>query len=321
MELAFAKPAMTALSAKVKPIAFVIRKHLPDILMGTGVASIAAGAVLACKASPKAKELWDDEIVEILVNDEETGGMVPREVTDKDRRDHAIENAIAIAKLYAPGVGLLAGGTAMLVSAKNIEHSRFTAVLGAYSSLEAMFEEYRGRVIAEAGPAVDRKCMSGATVEKVSYTAEDPETGKNKKAKEEVVVFTGGENPYHRIFDEYNCPSTWQDNMEQNRFFLECQQKYLNMELQLQGRVFLNDVYKRLGFDYCEVGQFVGWLADDVEGCKDGFIDFGIDYGYLKEEIEQAQLEGRKPEPSIWLNFNCDGEVWDKPLAKKREDI
>ena len=156
--------------------------------------------------------------------------------------------------------------------------------------------------------------VEGATV---SGTAD--KTGKQKKTKEEVTVFTGGESPYHRLFDECNSPTEWKDNLDQNKFFLECQQAVLNRDLRVNGRVFLNDVYKRLGFGYCEVGQFVGWLADDVEGSKDGFIDFGIDYGYLYDEIAKAQAEGRRPEPSIWLNFNCDGEVWDSPLTKKRD--
>lgn len=319
MELTVVKNALASARGFISPALFQVKKHLPEILVVGGVASVAGGTVLACKATPKAKEIWEDEIVAVYDEGEEEGVLTEREATEKEQRSFALGKAKDLFILYAPGVGLIGGGLAMLVSAKHIEHSRFTAMLGAYSTLEASFMEYRSRVVAEHGPEMDARCINGTEVEKVSYSEKDEETGKTKKAKEEVVIYTNGENPYHRLFDPFNSPTEWQDNMEQNKFFLECQQAVLNQELKSQGRIFLNDVYKRLGFEYCEVGQFVGWLADDIEGCKDGYIDFGIDYSYLKQEIEAAQAEGRRPEPSIWLNFNCDGQVWDKPLKKKHD--
>lgn len=324
MELAIVKTIAEKASPIVKPIFFAVKKHSPEILVGLGSVSIIGGTVVTCRATIKAKEIMDSELT--VVSDQRTetddnGNEISYyEERQMDvgelEKEEAIKLGLKVVKSYLPGIGLVGGGIAMLVAAKSIEHRRFTAMLGAYSTLQSMFEEYRGRVIAEGGPSMDFRALNGVETEKVSYSEEDSETGKKKKAKEEVVIYTGGENPYHRLFDETNSPMEWQNNLEQNRFFLECQQTVLNQELNRNGRVFLNDVYKRLGFGYCEVGQFVGWLASDIEGSKDGYIDFGIDYGYLREEIEKAQLEGRRPEPSIWLNFNCDGEIWDKPLVK-----
>jgi hypothetical protein len=304
---------------KVSPLIFQVKKHLPEILVGTGAVSIAAGTVLACKAAPTAKMVWETRTDIVGFDADDDGNMIEREATEEEKRKLAISSGVKVVKLYAPGVGLIVGGTALLIAAKSVEHRRFTAALGAYSTLQAAFDEYRARVIEEGGNELDAKYLNGSKQEKILYVSEDEETGKQKKSKEEVTVFTGGESPYHRLFDECNSPTEWKDNLDQNKFFLECQQAVLNRDLQVNGRIFLNDVYKRLGFGYCEVGQFVGWLSDDIEGSKDGFIDFGIDYGYLYDEIAKAQAEGRRPEPSIWLNFNCDGEVWDKPLKKKRD--
>ena len=320
MNFEVVKNAVSKAKLAAKPILFALRKHSPEILVGVGAVSVGCGTVLACKATPEAKDIWESNADIVGFDVDEDGTMIEREATDIEKRKLIIDSGLKIAKLYAPGAGLVIGGVTMLVAAKSIEHNRLTAALGAYSSLQAAFDEYRGRVIEEGGQELDAKFLNGTKIEKVSYTCKDEETGKNKKSKEEISVFTGGESPYHRIFDECNSPMEWRDNLEQNKFFLECQQTVLNRELQTTGRIFLNDVYKRLGFDYCEVGQFVGWLADDIEGSKDGYIDFGIDYGYLYDEIAKAQAEGRRPEPSIWLNFNCDGEVWDKPLKKKREN-
>ena len=326
MELTIVKTAVS----KAKPVLFVIRKHLPEILVGTGVASVAGGTVLACKATMEANRILNAELIRPREETEEgldeDGNMTVTTYTEflefSDlERSEAIRLGIKAAKPFVPAVGLIAGGVGMLVGAKHIEHARFTAALGAYSAMQSMFEEYRANVERELGADADRKFLNGA--EMTEYEVEEPpEEGKRKpkKVKEKILSYSA-ENPYHRVFDECNSPTEWQDNMEANRFFLECQQTVLNQELNREGRIFLNDVYKRLGFDYCEIGQFVGWLASDIEGSKDGFIDFGIDYACMRREVEQVQYEGRRPEPSIWLTFNCDGEVWDKPLKKKREDI
>ena len=301
----FAKIASAA-----KPIIFQLKKHAPEILVGAGSASVLGGTVLACKATLKAAKIADEPV------------EVPDDLDGEDRDRLAKKLAIYrggdIVKQYLPAAGLVGGGIGMLVAAKSIEHRRFTAMLGAYSALQSTFDEYRSRVAGDLGKDAELKYWNGA--EEVTVKVEqEPEDGKKKGkiAKEQVTVFTRGEDPYHRIFDECNSPSEWRENMETNKFFLECQQTVLNQELRAQGRIFLNDVYKRLGFEYCEVGQFVGWLADDIEGCGDGYIDFGIDYAAIEDEIVEAQRENRRPEPSIWLNFNCDGEVWDKPLTKK----
>lgn len=302
----------------VAPVIFQLKKHLPEILAIGGGTSIVGGTVLACRSTLKAKDILSEPIEVVAEYDRDDGeGTVKIHDEDAERK-LAIERGAKIAVSYLPAVGMIGGGIAMMATAKHIEHSRFTAMLGAYSSLMATFEEYRGRVVAEGGPEMDYRCINGVEIEKVSYSQENPENPKKQmKVKDEVVVFTAGENPYHRCFDEFNSPLEWQDNMENNRFFLECQQTVLNQELKAKGRIFLSEVYERLGFEYNEVGQFVGWLADDIEGSKDGYIDFGIDYATLKREITYAQAEGRKPNPSIWLTFNCDGEVWDKPLTKK----
>lgn len=324
MKLKFAAEALSKARTFLAPTIFTLKKHAPEILVGVGAASIVGGTVVTCKATLDAKDILTEELHVVEETEDENGVQWTMEddleFSELERKE-ALKLGLKVVKGYLPGVGLIGGGVAMMVAAKSIEHRRFTAMLGAYSTLQSMFEEYRGRVIAEAGPSLDYRAMRGTEMEKVSYSEKDEETGKTKKVKDEVVVYTAGENPYHRLFDEFNSPMEWQDNLEQNRFFLECQQTVLNQELNRHGRIFLSEVYKRLGFEYNEVGQFVGWLASDIEGSRDGFIDFGIDYGCIREEIERAQREGRRPEPSIWLNFNCDGEVWDKPLVKRRDQM
>lgn len=305
MELKFLKESVKGLKTISRPILFQLKKHAPEILVGVGATSVVGGTVLACKTTLEVNAAMETEI--------------PEGTDEEEARDRAVRAMGKTVVSYLPSAGMVLGGVAMLVAAKSIEHRRFTAMLGAYSTLQSSFSEYRGRVAADQGAEADLRYLNGAETEKVEFLEDQGDGKKPKKAKEEVTVFTAGENPYHRIFDEFNSLE-WRENLEMNRYFLECQQTVLNQDLKREGRIFLNDVYKRLGFDYCEIGQFVGWLADDIEGCGDGYIDFGIDYAAMRSEISRALDAGERPEPSIWLNFNCDGEIWDKPLKKRYDN-
>lgn len=319
MNAEFFKKGLAAVSTKAAPAIFQLKRHLPEILVGAGAVSIAGGTVLACRATIKAKEILDQPIETVVEELDEDGEVVTATVLgDADIRKEQIVKGATVAAKYLPAAGLIIGGTGMLVAAKSIEHRRFAAALGAYSTMQAMFEQYRGRIISDHGPAADQRALRGETVEAVEVLEEQEEGKKPKKAKKELV-FRGveDEDPFHRIFDECNCPHTFVHNLGENELLLECWQARFNQKLKAEGRVFLNDVYEALGFEYLPIGQFVGWVADDIEGCKDGFIDFGIDYAYIKEEIARAMDEGRAPEPAIWLEFNCDGEVWNNPLKKK----
>ena len=294
-------PMVVKFGPTARQIAFKAKKHLPEILVCAGTVSVVGGTVAACKATLDAKDILEDE--------------VDVDVPEEEAKQLAMDRGISVAIGYLPAVGLVGGGVGMLVAAKSIEHRRFTAMLGAYSALQTTFNEYRERVKADKGEEADSRYFNGAEKVKVEIPGED---GKKPK-KKEIVVFDSPENPAHRLFDECNSPTEWRDNFEQNLFFLKCQEAVLNQRLMAEKRIFLSDVYKMLGFPYHEAGQFLGWLADDIEGCGDGFISFGIEEACLRSEMMQAQEDGRNPNPSIWLNFNYDGEVWDKPLVKKED--
>ena len=317
MAFDFASKAVKAVGTKAAPIIFWAKKHAPEILVGTGAVSVVGGTVLACHATIKAKDILSEPLLvsegEKVVYEDGTEEIIEEEGV---KRRETIKRGLVIVKEYLPAAGLIGGGVGMLVAAKSIEHRRFTAMLGAYSTLQSMFEEYRGRVIAEGGESLDYRCINGAETTKIEKLVEQEDGKKPKKVKEEVTVFTAGENPYHRIFDDCNSQD-WRKDREANLNFLQCQEKALNFVLQSKGRVFLSEVYSAIGFDYNPVGQFVGWVADDIEGSGDGYISFGIDWAYERIEIDRAFDEGREPEPSLWLTFNCDGEVWSNPMVKR----
>lgn len=103
---------------------------------------------------------------------------------------------------------------------------------------------------------------------------------------------------YARWFDE-TLPM-WTDDPEYNLMYLRNQEKYFNDILKARGCVFLNDVYKSLGFSIIKAGQIVGWVYDPSRR-----IDFG-----LTEKRNSDFLNGLTP--NVLLDFNVDGNILDR---------
>jgi hypothetical protein len=109
------------------------------------------------------------------------------------------------------------------------------------------------------------------------------------------IAGTVRESDYARVFDETN--PRWEKTPEYNLLFLKNVQNYMNDLLHVRGHVLLNDVYDQLGFKRTSAGAVVGWIMTDN---RDSYIAFEIQ-DHLKENP-----------PSIQLNFNVDGVMYDK---------
>jgi hypothetical protein len=97
---------------------------------------------------------------------------------------------------------------------------------------------------------------------------------------------------YARIFDEKNVH--WRKNHEANLMFIKYCQQYTNELLKTRNTVFLNEVYKILGFPRSQEGCVVGWHYDEKNPIGDNYIDFII---------------SDKNSSNIVLDFNVDGRV------------
>jgi hypothetical protein len=115
-------------------------------------------------------------------------------------------------------------------------------------------------------------------------------------------VGDGAPSQYAKFFDELCGPH--QRDPEINRIFLQSQQAYFNQRLQVDGYVFLNDVYQALGIPKTKAGQIVGWKI----GKGDNYVDFGIFDNVANPHVREF-VNGR--EYSILLDFNVDGVIYD----------
>ena len=302
------------LKSNFSNVAFKVKEHSPSILIGVGVVGVLVSTVLACKATTKVDGIIDEckkEVNEIKKTAEDENLKMPNSYPKKQlSRDLTVAYAKTTGKLlkvYAPSVLIMGLSLTSILGSNRVLTNRNAALASAYSVVSTSFKEYRGRVKDRFGERVDYELRNGIHKEVVEEEVTD-EKGKTKKVKKEIDV-TDKEildgSDYCRFFDELN-PNWIKDNPDANRLFLKQIQIWANEQLKGQGYLFLNDVYKALGFNPVPYGQIVGWVYDEKRG-KDNYVDFGIND--VSRQSVRDFINGF--EPAILLEFNVDGNIME----------
>lgn len=290
-----------------RKFAVKLDQHKPDIMIGAGIVLVVGSAIYACKKTIDAKEIVEE--AHDKINDINYGADIADGHEDFDERAARKERikvyrnmAFDLGKCY--GLSIIGGSTgiALILGAHKIEKDRNAALGIAYANLLASYNGYREKVKAELGEEKEMLIRSGVIEDDVEVIDED---GNTKTKKANVFHDDGsGHSPYARIFDE-TCVN-WTKSPSANLTFIKSIQCQANDKLRADGVVFLNEVYRALGFPLTSEGQLVGWIWD---GDGDNYIDFGIfDNAYKYAEIRDF-INGY--EPCIWLDFNVDGVVYD----------
>lgn len=282
-----------------------VKRFSPEILMVVGVTGVITAGVLACKATLKLEDVVakaEEEITD--VKDRRSVNEFDSEVEfNKALTKVYINRSLQVTKLYTPALSVGLVGIGCLLGAHGIMSKRNVAMAAAYKAVESSFAEYRNRVVEELGEDKDKELRFGLVEKEVPvYDDEGNQTGTKKLTD----VQMGRWSSYARIFDEHN--DMWSKVPGQNQFTLSNQQNWLNDRLNARGYVFLNDVYKCLGFPATPAGQVVGWLRADHKDSKDGFIDFGL--FEIEEQAKRDFVNGF--ERSVILDFNVDGDIHQK---------
>lgn len=290
-------------------VGYKLEKHSPEIFLAVGVVGTVASAVMACKATTKVSDILAEskeqvDAVHTLKENKELAQEkgYSEEDSKKDLALIYAQTGVKLVKLYAPSVILGALSIGCTVASHNIMRKRNIALGAAYATLDQGYKQYRSRVVERFGENVDRELKYNIKAQKVTETVVDEETGKEKKIKTTVdVVDSFGYSGYSRVFDEGN--PLWEKNADVNKHFLVAQQNWFNDKLQRNGRVYLNEVYKALGFEETDYGQVVGWDLNSPN--SDGYIDFGL--FDIRRETVRDFVNGY--ERSIILDFNHDGII------------
>lgn len=295
-----------------------VERHAPEIGLGIGIVSMVAATIFACKGTIKAKKVVEDtkDDLNIIKETEETGETFdddnnPVEYTHEDSiKDKIIvctRAGIEIAKAYGPAVILTAVGIFSLIKGHNILKKRNLALAAAYSSISEAYKRYQDKVKDLIGETAAKNLKVGLKEEEIEVdTGKKNKDGTPKTKKEKKLVYDPNSNfsPYSRIYDA-GCTS-WENDASLNYTTLLGRQKYWNKILQTRDdhTVFLNEVYKDLGFPMTAAGQVVGWSLNHAEGDK--YIDFG--FTNIAYEPNRDFINGY--EPCCLLDFNVD----DKPV-------
>lgn len=271
----------------------VLQKNSPTILFGAGIVGVVTGTVLACRATLKLDEVLD----EINPKLEDVRNLQHDNYTEKDRaHDRAVlyvSGGVRVAQMYLPAAFFMAAGIGCLAGSHGILTKRNAGLMTAYATLDQSFDAYRERVRTVVGEEKEENIYRPVE----EHEVKDPETGKEVKAK----VRKGG-GKYAKCFDESNI--NWNKEYPYNQTFVQAQQNFANDLLLSRGHIFLNEVYTMLGFPHTPEGALVGWV---LEGGS-GKVDVGVFSGNEYEAMRFVQGYT----PSVWLDFNVDGIIYDK---------
>lgn len=304
-----------------KNVSMALKKRAPEIMMIAGATATVAGGVIACKQTLKINDILDstkEDLDKIHTGREELDLEV---YSDKDYKQDLtkvyFKTGMAFVKLYGPSVVLTALGLTTMFASNNILKKRNASLLAAYTTLESMYKRYRKNVVETYGEDVDRKMRFG--IKEVEEEVVD-EKGKKKKVKKETTDFDpNAVSDYARFFGEYEIGDVnYNINFDKEdeygnynrKFLLDCQ-RFANEKLRAQGYLFLNDVYKMLGYEPTEAGQDVGWIYDEINPIGDNKVDFRI----TDPSVNYRAFNGY--EKTYLLDFNVDGYIRNKCKLRK----
>ena len=270
------------------------KANSPHIFFAGGVVGVVAGTALACRATLNLEKTIDEirtDLADVkqLADVRKEGQTYVEQEHYKNLTAVYIHSAVKVGKLYGPSI-LVGGVSVAMLAGSHVQMTRRNSALTlTLATMTKAFEDYRSRVREELGQEKELDIYRGTTDQKIDIDG----------VKQLVKVKTeNGLSPYARCYDE-NCRE-FTKHAETNRLKIRAVENYHNHLLQVRGHVFLNEVYKALGFDHSQLGQLVGWVLD---GDGDGYVDFGI---------YEAYDTPNPYEPRIWLDFNVDGIIFDK---------
>lgn len=293
---------------------FKTRQHSPEICMIVGVVGTVGSAIWACMATRKLDDVMEeshkklDSVHEDIKAITIKSGEEP-ECTMKDCKKSLttiyLQTGWELTKLYGPSILLGALSIGSIVTSNRILRQRNAALATAYMTVNKSFKEYRSRVVEKFGKEVDQELRYNIQHNTVETVVQNEDGTQTVVTEEYDVVDPNTLSPYARI---YECGNTgWDDDPEQTLWFLRQQQNWANDKLKDQGYLYLNDVFKMLGFQQTKIGHEVGWIYDEKNPNGDNFVDFGI--FDVNNSATRRFVNGY--EKAVVLDFNVDGPITD----------
>lgn len=284
-----------------------------------GIGCVVTSCIATVKSEPEVKKGLDTE--ESLRRDEAAGegerALVPlKDLSKEDQRAiHDIRRrmAIVVVKNFAVPALLGMASIALNVHGHDILRRRLAETTLSLAAMTQTLNEYRKRVIEDQGAEKDQEYMHGI---KASKRIDIDENGNVVKEEDSFEQTRPGISQYARMFDEGDWDDVnkrwihhnpcWKDDAFVNLKNLRAAEREMNQKLVIDGFLFLNDVYRRLGLPLSIDGQIVGWTYNGPSG------DHAVSFGVFDDDPRQLPCNRRfiaGETPNALLDFNVDGPI------------
>lgn len=306
------KTMANKVTGKVSKQVLIAQKNSPVFLFGVGIIGVGATVVLACRATLKMSEVLEEgeELLKSTKKQEEDPDY-DSDVAKKASFSVKLETSIKIAKLYAPAILVGVVSVGAITGSHVILKKRNAGLAAAYAIADKSFKDYRGRVIKDQGAEKDLEYRFGTSEREVVEEGPNGPEVRFIKGLDQNAIKAIEKLTYARVFNQDN--DNWSEVPHQNQYFIQMVLNHARDALQVNGVIFLNDVYDMLGFPRTKAGQIVGWVSkpqvDPTTGEErtDGYIDFGVWDGGVYKGKEWVTGHPK----AFLLDFNVDGNVLD----------
>lgn len=271
------------------------KRNAPELLLGAGLITGTACVITASRSTLKAQDINNQsQINKLRLAADFEQGLINEEEFRKEVIKHYSKLGLSLLKEYSIPLGLYGATVACIFSSYKIQKNRQMALSAALTACTTAYATLVKKIKngAENGLTAKEVLEGVEVVEKV-----DPETGEVTMERVQGDAVCG---LYSARFDKYS--TCWEKDKFQNECTLQSEQNWANDRLRLQGYLFLNDVYDRLGLPRTKAGQIVGWT---LEGEGDGYVDFGIQDCSNYDDV-------RFDNNAFDLDFNVDGDILSK---------
>lgn len=307
-----ANKIVTSLTRTYHKVKFKAAKRSPEILLITAGVGAVASAVGACFATKKTCDVLavsnaDNEVLEIRAS--EATDAVVREEMQQEIKKNKTMTRLKVVSYYLPPVTGMALSLLAGYGSHHVLSKRYVGAVAYAATINEAFEQYRKRVVENFGEETDKKLFYNAGFNDVEEEVLN-EDGTTEKVSTKVGYSESENFPgYTVVFDEEN--PNGRGGFDYSKMFVRCVENWAEIQLQTNGYLFLSDVLDQLGYDrkknkeLYRVAQVVGWWTDDEK--SDGHVDF-----QALDMVRPTDDPDNPYEKYILLNFNVDGNIWEK---------
>lgn len=285
-----------------------IKKASPVLCLAVGIAGTVTGTVLACRATMKAQPViknFKDELDKVHAMKESADSKQ----YGKDLTMAYFRGIGNVGKLYLPAAITEAVSIGLIIKGHKIQNARLAGLSAAYTTMSNAYNKVQKKLHDE-NQQLEQKFIYGSENKKIETEVPDAK-GKLKKVVKNGTVINPDDivSPYARYFNLEN--PNWDENPMMSLDFIMKQQKAANRMLKDRGYLFLNEVYRLLGFGITDYGQQVGWIYApfDENAQGDSYVSFGLYEDVMPRLMNQNFVNGDCQE--CLLDFNVDGYILD----------